>query len=68
MRFSFRSRRPIPELHVDTAAVGPEPLDRSEAIPSDPSAANPGFVDEAAEMERVKVDREIEVQMRHYYK
>jgi hypothetical protein len=68
MRFSFRTRRPIPELHVDTGAAEPEPLDRSGAIPSDASEGNPAFVDEAAEMERVKVNREIEVQERHFYK
>jgi hypothetical protein len=67
MRF-FRSRNPIPELHVNPAAFEPEPLDSSEAIASDASADNPGFVDVAAEMERVKVNREIEVQTRRFYK
>jgi hypothetical protein len=55
-------------LHVDRDAAEPEPLDRSGAVSSDASEGNPAFVDEAAEMERVKVNREIEVQMRHYYK
>ena len=68
MRFSFRSRSPIPALHVDRDAAEPEPLDRSGAVSSEASEGNPGFVDEAAEMERVKVNREIEVQIRHHYK
>jgi hypothetical protein len=67
MRF-FRSRSPIPELHVNTAVAEPEPLDRSEAVASDASADNPAFVDVAAEIERVKVNREIEVQTRRFYK
>jgi len=67
MRF-FRSRSPIPELHVNTVAAEPEPLDRSEAVAPDASVDRPAFVDVAAEMERVKVNREIEVQRRRFYK
>jgi hypothetical protein len=53
MRFSFRNRSPIPELHVDRDAAEPEPLDCSGAVSSEASGGNPAFVDEAAEMERV---------------
>jgi hypothetical protein len=67
MRF-FRSRSPIPELHVNAAAAESEPLDRSGPVASNAVSDKPAFVDEAAEMERVKVDREIEVQTRKFYK
>ena len=65
MRFSFRSRRPIPDLHIDRDAAVQEPIDLSAAIPA-PDRTRAAFIDEAAEMERVKVAREIEVQERKF--
>jgi hypothetical protein len=66
MRFSFRSRRPIPELHLDPDATVREPLDRSDAVQSEPAMTDAPFVDEAAEMERLKVNRQREVQERKF--
>jgi hypothetical protein len=54
MSFLRRNRQPIPELRIDASAVADETLDRSDAIRAEPTA---GFVDEAAEMERLKVAR-----------
>jgi hypothetical protein len=52
-----RERKPIPELHIDANVVVPEELDRSDAVRVE---SNTGFVDEAAEMERLNIARERE--------
>ena len=57
MGFFRRERKPIPKLHVDTSVVVHEELDRSEAVSAETKT---GFVDEAAEMERLNVARERE--------
>ena len=57
MGFFRRERKPIPELHVDTNVVVREELDRSEAVRAE---TNTGFLDEAAEMERLNIARERE--------
>jgi len=57
MGFFRRERKPIPELHVDSTVVVHEELDRSEAVRAE---TKNGFVDEAAELERLYIAREWE--------
>jgi hypothetical protein len=48
MKFSFRKRQPIPELHVDAAArAAAEPLDESDPVPA-PDVAHLSMVDQLA--------------------
>jgi hypothetical protein len=49
-------------LHVDAGDVAHDELDRSDPIPTEPK--DTAFVDEAAEMERLHVARQMEVQER----